>query len=117
MNRRMVGTAYEQAALFYLEQRGYEILETNYRCRFGEIDVIARHKGYLVFLEVKYRSGGTKGTALEAVTRKKQAVIGKAAAWYLMERRLGDQVPCRFDVVGIDGEEVTVLENAFSCHR
>lgn len=115
MNRRTVGTAYEQAALFYLEQRGYEILETNYRCRFGEIDVIARHKGYLVFLEVKYRSHGTKGRALEAVTRKKQAVITKVAAWYLMERRLGDQVPCRFDVVGIDAEEVTVLENAFSC--
>lgn len=113
MNRRRVGTVYEQTALFYLEQKGYEILETNYRCRMGEIDVIARDRGYLVFLEIKYRSGRSKGTALEAVTPKKQSVIRRVAGYYLMEHHLGDQCPCRFDVVGIDGEEVAIIKNAF----
>lgn len=113
MNKREVGAAYEKLALFYLEQRGYQILETNYRCRTGEIDIIARDGRYLVFLEVRYRSDGTRGTSLESVDRRKQAVLLGTARQYLRERRLGEDLPCRFDVVGIDGEEVRVIQNAF----
>ena len=51
-----MGTAYEKLAGAYLEQQGYEILEYNYRCRMGEIDIVARQGGYLVFVEVKYRA-------------------------------------------------------------
>lgn len=113
MNKREVGAAYEALALFYLEQRGYRILETNYRCRTGEIDIIAREGRYLVFLEVRYRSTGAKGSSLESVNHRKQAVIVRTAKQYLRERRLGEETPCRFDVVGIDGEEVQVIQNAF----
>ena len=101
MNKRDVGAVYERTALFYLEQKGYRIVETNFRCRAGEIDMIARDGEYLVFVEVKYRSTGRK------------AVIRKVAQYYLMVRRLGDSLPCRFDVVGIDEEEVTIIKDAF----
>lgn len=61
-----MGTAYEKLAGAYLEQQGYEILEYNYRCRMGEIDIVARQGGYLVFVEVKYRADNTAGNPLEA---------------------------------------------------
>ena len=56
MNKRQLGTVYEQKAAAYLQQQGYEILECNFRCRIGEIDIIAREGEYLCFVEVKYRS-------------------------------------------------------------
>ena len=56
MNRRETGSRYEKQAAVYLEQKGYEILEMNFRCRRGEIDLVARDGEYLVFVEVKYRA-------------------------------------------------------------
>ena len=61
MNKRKTGTFYEKQAARYLESRGYEILWHSYRCRFGEIDLVARDGAYLVFVEVKYRSGRAMG--------------------------------------------------------
>ena len=58
--RRKTGTVYEQAVGYYLEQQGYEILVYNYRCRFGEIDLIGKDGEYLVFCEVKYRKNQRK---------------------------------------------------------
>ena len=72
MNKRQLGTVYEQKAAAYLQQQGYEILECNFRCRLGEIDIIAREGGYLCFVEVKYRSGDGYGSPLEAVGVYKQ---------------------------------------------
>ena len=66
-NNRAVGTAYEQIAGRFLEKKGFQILEYNYRCRAGEIDLIARDREYLVFCEVKYRRTKSAGSALEAV--------------------------------------------------
>ena len=77
-NKRQTGIKYEQAAGFFLEQMGYEILEYNYRCRFGEIDIIAKDGACLVFCEVKYRSGRGKGSPLEAVDYRKQQTIGSS---------------------------------------
>ena len=111
-NKRQTGTRYEQAAGFFLEQMGYEVLEYNYHCRFGEIDIIAKDGLCLVFCEVKYRSDGDKGSPLEAVGYYKQRRIFRCALHYLTERRLGD-VPCRFDVIGIEGTAVTHIKNAF----
>lgn len=91
---------------------GYEILEYNYRCRAGEIDLIARDGEYLVFCEVKYRSDRRKGSPLEAVGTGKRRTIFRCAMFYLTERRIED-VPCRFDVVGIEGTKVTHIKNAF----
>lgn len=112
MNKRALGTAYEQIAGRYLESQGYQILEYNYRCRLGEIDLIALDGEYLVFCEVKYRAGAGSGDPLEAVDGRKQKIIWRVAQQYLLHRHVGD-VPCRFDVIGIQGEKITLMKNAF----
>lgn len=112
MNKRKIGTDYEQLAAKYLGGRGYEIIESNYRCPVGEIDLIAKDGTYLVFIEVKYRRNLGAGSPLEAVDRKKQQTIRRVAQWYLTERHLYD-IPVRFDVTGILGEEITVIKDAF----
>ena len=84
-----------------LTRRGYAILERRYRTRFGEIDIIARHGEFTVFVEVKTRSGDDFGGGAEAVTPWKQRRIAQMALDYLSRRRLHDR-PCRFDVVVVD---------------
>jgi len=113
MNKRKIGTDYEKLAGAYLQQQGYEILEYNFRCRMGEIDIIAKDGAYLVFAEVKYRSGNQSGSPLEAVHWKKQQIISRTALYYCMKHKYGESTPCRFDVVGICGEEYTLIKNAF----
>jgi len=113
MNRRAVGTVYEKLAGAYLEQQGYEILECNFRCRMGEIDIIAKDGEYLVFVEVKYRSSERTGSPLEAVDVRKQRVISKVASYYCLTHGHSEGKPCRFDVVAVNGEEYTLIKNAF----
>lgn len=110
---REVGSWYEQFAAEYLRMQGYQILEQNYRCRRGEIDLIGREGAYLCFVEVKYRRTKKMGCAAEAVGRHKQFVICRVAQDYLMKHRMEESTPCRFDVVAIDGNEVMLLRNAF----
>ncbi len=105
---------YERAVGYYLEQQGYQILEYNYRCKIGEIDLIARDGEYLVFVEVKYRRDQGKGDPLEAVDRKKQRKICRCAGYYLLEHHLG-KIPCRFDVAGIEAHRIVLLKDAFLC--
>ena len=83
MNKRKTGAVYEEKAAAYLKEKGYRILEKNYRCPLGEIDLIAEESGYLVFIEVKYRRTSRLGTGEEAVNTKKQRRILGAARWYL----------------------------------
>ncbi len=113
-NNRALGSAYEKLAGGYLLSLGYEILEYNFRCRFGEIDVVAREGEYLVFVEVKYRSSGKKGGPLEAVTKKKQQTISRAASYYCLTHGYGEGTPCRFDVAAVLGEEMTLIRDAFA---
>ena len=113
MNRRKTGSRYEQKAVDYLERRGITILERNYRCRSGEIDVIAEDERYLVFVEVKYRRDTKKGDPAEAVGFYKQRRIRNAAEYYLYCHQNRTYVPCRFDVVSILGEEIRWIKNAF----
>lgn len=111
-NNRKVGDAQETRAVLELEKLGYKILQKNFRCRIGEIDIIAQHKGYLVFVEVKYRKSARKGFAAEAVTWKKQQIISRVADYYI--RTHYSKIPsCRFDVAALDGDEFTIYENAF----
>ena len=108
MNRRQTGTAYERRAGEYLKEQGYELIGYNFRCRQGEIDIIARDGRYLVFAEVKYRRDGQTGDPLEAVDRAKQRRISRTAQYYCL-------TPCRFDVaavLGTDGE-VRLVKHAF----
>lgn len=112
-NNRETGSQYEQIAADYLRQNGYDILERNYRCRIGEIDIVARNKGYLVFAEVKYRRNLLLGMPVEAVNEKKQRIISKVAQWYVVKHQIPADIPVRFDIVSILGNEITVFANAF----
>ena len=84
-----MGTAYEKMAGEYLKTQGYEILQYNFRCRMGEIDIIAKDHGYLVFIEVKYRRDKSCGHPAEAVTPRKQRTISKVASYYLLTHGCG----------------------------
>lgn len=112
-NRRRTGAEYEQQAARYLEEKGYRVLERNFYTRSGEIDLIARDGRYLVFLEVKYRKNGRDGHPLEAVDLRKQSRIRRAAQVYLLRNGYDAEQPCRFDVIGILGEELMHVEDAF----
>lgn len=111
-NNRIVGAKYEKLAGVFLEEKGYEILQYNYRCPLGEIDLVAKDKEELVFIEVKYRKNLKKGSPLEAVTLKKQMIIGKCAKHYLMSHYKYER-DCRFDVIGIVGDQITHIEGGF----
>ena len=111
-NRRRIGAEYEKVAGAYLEERGSVILEYNYRCKLGEIDLIAKDGEYLVFCEVKYRADERKGHPAEAVDLRKQKVISKCALYYVTEHAL-EETACRFDVIGIEKDEITLYQNAF----
>lgn len=111
-NKRQIGMNYEKQAGAYLETQGYEILQYNFYCRMGEIDIIARDGAYLVFCEVKYRDTDEKGHPLESVSPAKQKKISQCALYYLSKQECTD-VACRFDVVGILGEEIVLIKNAF----
>lgn len=112
-NLRKTGSEYEQKAAWFLQEKGYKIIEKNYRCRTGEIDLIAIHKGYLVFVEVKYRKTADSGMPVEAVNLKKQRIISKVAQNYMLKRQLEERTPVRFDVVAILGDDIMLYENAF----
>ena len=111
-NNRSVGAVYEQAAGYYLEQNGYELIEYNYRCRDGEIDIIAKDGDCYVFCEVKYRSGRQAGNPLEAVDQRKQKKIFRCALYYTVQHGIED-AQCRFDVIGVEGTDITHIKNAF----
>ena len=112
-NCREVGALQEKKAAEYLSSLGYRILEQNFRCKIGEIDIIAEDKGVLVFLEVKYRRNRQCGTPAEAVTLTKQRKICRIADYYRMLHCVPDNKSCRFDVVAILGEQVKVYKDAF----
>ncbi len=113
---RARGRVGEERAVEWLCQHGYRILERNVEYKTGEIDVVASHRGTLCFIEVKARSGDGYGPAIEAVTRKKQRRLARAAALYLAQHPT--EAPCRFDVLAMDltqgGWRFTLVEDAFT---
>lgn len=113
-NLRRTGMQFEQIAGTYLEKCGYRIRQYNFRSRFGEIDIVAEEGGNLVFCEVKFRSGSGNGHPEEAVDLKKQWRISRTALFYL--HRFGYdpyETPCRFDVISIEGQAITLYKDAF----
>lgn len=113
MNKRQLGAEYEKKAVALLLEKGYQILERNYRNRTGEIDIIAKDGEYICFVEVKFRTNHDFGSPLEAIDWKKQKQIRKVAMYYLMSRGYSTCTPCRFDAIAYEGEDVIHLENAF----
>lgn len=113
MNKRALGTEYELKAAQYLVDHGYKILSQNFRCKIGEIDLIAKDNTYLCFVEVKYRSSLHKGYPAEAITPYKIHKIVRTAEYYMLSNQLPQDTPCRFDVVVILEEEISLIKNAF----
>lgn len=113
MNKRNIGSNYEKIAGEYLSDKGYEVLEYNYRCKYGEIDIVAKEGCNLVFVEVKYRSTKRYGSPLEAVDIRKQDKINKVAMNYMIENKIPENTYIRFDVVGIWNSEIILVKNAF----
>ena len=113
INKREIGARYEEIASKYLQNMGYTILDRNYRCHKGEIDIIARCGDVIVFVEVKYRINNLKGDPAEAVTKSKQRTISKVAEYYLLEKYGTTDIACRFDVVSVLEDEIVHYENAF----
>ncbi len=106
------------AAWDYLSKKGYKILDKNYRCKIGEIDVVAKKKGQIVFIEIKTRTSADFGDPEESVHPFKRRKLVRLAEWYLKDKKLEDS-SARFDVVSIlwkdSGDpEIRLIENAFS---
>ncbi len=113
MNKRQLGTDYEARACHYLTDKGYRILDRNYRSYNGEIDIVAKDGEYIVFVEVKYRTKNSFGYSAEAVNVHKQQIIYKVAENYLCRYYPDSEPLCRFDVIAFDGHEITHIINAF----
>lgn len=117
MNRHInTGRMGENLAIEYLTDKGYVILETNYRNKIGEVDIIAYDKDVLVFIEVKTRLGINYGYAFESVDSRKQKKIANTSLMYLQKNKMSD-VQVRYDVIEVypvEEEKVNHFENAFS---
>jgi len=101
MNRKDLGSWGEKIAVGYLKKHGYQIVETNFRCRQGEIDIIAQDNEYLVFIEVRTRKGYGFGTPEESVNVTKQKKLVSLAFAYLQTHRNHSSL-WRFDVVAVE---------------
>jgi putative endonuclease len=115
-SRRAIGANWEEVAAQFLQKNGFVIVERNYVCNHGEIDLIAKENDEIVFVEVKFRKNKKFGSAEEFVTPKKQELIRRTAEGFVIERNI-ENIPCRFDVIAIDYEngnhKITHYKNAF----
>lgn len=102
-------------AAAYFREKGYRIIEKNYRTVFGEIDIIAKDRGVLVFIEVKTRTDDVFGSPFEAVHKQKREKIRKVALCFM--KKFGKEVPARFDVLSIEregaGHKIEHIKDAF----
>ena len=116
MEKKELGKKGEEIALRFLKKNGYRLVERNYVCKMGEVDIVAREKDTLVFIEVKTRTSTAFGPPQLAVTPSKQMQISKAAWTFLKEKRI-ENAKARFDVVAVlirpEGEEIELIRDAF----
>lgn len=108
--KQIAGDAAEERALHFLQQHGLVLVDRNFRCKGGEIDLVMRERNTLVFVEVRKRADTSYGGAAASITARKQARLIIAAQTYL--QRYTAPPPCRFDVVAMDGEATDWLKNA-----
>jgi putative endonuclease len=111
-HRQAVGAAKERLACAFLQRHGLHLVDSNYRCRRGEIDLVMREGAVLVFVEVRFRASDRFGTPAETVGVRKQRRLLAAASHYLQEQRIN--APCRFDVLAVgDGDRIDWIRDAF----
>ncbi|MGA1861650.1 YraN family protein [Deferribacter thermophilus] len=103
----------ENKAAKYLEKQGYQILEKNFKSKYGEIDIIAQKDNQIIFIEVKTRNNKKFGAGFEAVDNRKIEKIIKTANFFITKNNFLDKL-IRFDVISIDKEKITHIENAFT---
>jgi putative endonuclease len=108
--RQKQGQLWEQRALTYLGMRGLTLVEANYACRGGEIDLIMRDRDTIVFVEVRQREDCRYGGALASISPAKVRRLVRAAQTYLL--RYTRLPPCRFDVLAVDGDQIDWIRNA-----
>jgi len=113
-DKRIKGDDKERLAEKYLVSKGFSLIERNFFCKAGEIDIIMQDGEYLVFIEVRYRKNKDFGGALASITPSKQRKLRRAAELYLLKNFANTLPDCRFDVVGIEGnDEIEWIKNAF----
>ena len=117
MARLHTGREGEEAAVHFLRGKGYRIIERNFRCPCGEMDIVARHGDVLVFVEVRSRRSHNFGLPLESIGPVKQRKLSRIALFYLQKYHLLDACKARFDVVGVrigtTGPEIELVQDAF----
>lgn len=112
MNNIQKGWHYEDIALDYLLGQGLKLVQRNYRCKWGELDLLMQEQNTLIIVEVRYRKNAHYGSALESVTTSKQARIATATKHYIMTYKINQ--PIRFDVLAITGNiPPDWIKNAF----
>jgi len=117
VNAIVTGTEYEILAAEYLSQANLQLLHRNFRCKLGEIDIIANDGLYLIFIEVRYRQHDKFGNAAESITLAKQQKIVRTAKFYLQTHIWAQQLNCRFDVIAISNSikspQIEWIKDAF----
>ncbi|WP_168204014.1 YraN family protein [Aliikangiella coralliicola] len=118
MNKREFGFQLESFACTQLKKSQCLIVENNFQCKLGEIDIIARDGQTLIFVEVRYRKQSSYGGAVASVDLRKQKKIIQTASFYLQQKKLTNKVSCRFDVFAIEGSAERLsynwIKNAFT---
>ena len=109
--KRRLGFRGESRAVKYLKSGGYKILHRNFRCHFGEVDIIAEREDVLAFIEVKTRTNDNFGAPNEAVTKQRQQRYKNCARFYFVNREIDCTV--RFDIIEVTPDGVNHIENAF----
>jgi len=112
MNKLQIGKNQENRAVTFLEQLGYFIIQQNFHTRLGEIDIIAKDKDTLVFVEVKYRKSNKFGLGSESISRKKIRTLGLVSQIYIQDNHINENTDIRFDVIVITGKEIEHLKSA-----
>lgn len=111
--RQKLGTEGEKRVAQWYEDAGYFLLDRNWRCSEGEIDLVARRDRTVVFIEVKTRTSNSFGEPVEAVTTRKQGKLRKTATRWLTENGAPLHGEFRFDVASVIGDDVMIIEDAF----
>ena len=116
-SNQSTGKAGEQIGECFLKKQGYEIIARNVRSPFGEIDLVAKHRKTLVFIEVKTRRSSDFGLPEESITERKKTRLGRLASWYLTNHFEDQNFPVRFDVLAVQLQgaqpDIRLIPNAF----
>lgn len=112
-NNRTEGSKWEHIAGEFLKRHGVTVDEYNFRCKIGEIDIICHDDNFLIFTEVKYRKSDSCGESLYAVTARKQNTIIRVSDYYRLHNNIDFDRPVRYDVIGIDGNTLKWIPDAF----